>query len=141
MFGLFATDPIGEVSMELAETCDLLIFRIFRKGEIAAHGAESGPSKKKWSLWDQTGRWMYTARCWEIHNGNPGSQMTQHFWASAISRLDGASQDGIHLLWVPPYAAGYSVRGFDIQSVRPVPQEAGTSKGRTAGGCMESRDH
>lgn len=41
--------------------------------------------------------------------------MGERFWAGAVSRLDGAAQDGIHLLWVPPQAAGYSVRGFDIQ--------------------------
>ena len=50
--------------------------------------------------------------------------MSERFWANAISRLEGSQQDGIHLLWVPPYAAGYSVRGFDIQrrTARPKPE-------------------
>src|SRR5262245_26277072 len=43
------------------------------------------------------------------------SLMTTPFWAHAVSREDGAVADGIHLLWTAPYAAGYSVTGFDIQ--------------------------
>lgn len=40
--------------------------------------------------------------------------MQEPFSAAAISRLDGQDQDGIHLLWAPPYPAGFSVDGFDI---------------------------
>jgi hypothetical protein len=37
------------------------------------------------------------------------------FTAAAIRRLDGSDGDGVHLLWIPPHAAGYSVDGWDIQ--------------------------
>jgi hypothetical protein len=41
--------------------------------------------------------------------------MTRPFWAAAVSCSEGSSSDGIHLLWTAPPAAGYSVRGYDIQ--------------------------
>jgi hypothetical protein len=37
------------------------------------------------------------------------------FAVVAVSRLDGSSEDGMHLLWTAPPDAGYSVKGFDIQ--------------------------
>src|SRR3954447_26382411 len=41
--------------------------------------------------------------------------MSGVFWATALSRKDGSSADGIHLLWSAPYSAGYSLTGYDIQ--------------------------
>jgi hypothetical protein len=41
--------------------------------------------------------------------------MTSGFLGAAISRQDGSSADGIHLLWTAPPQIGYSVNGFDIQ--------------------------
>lgn len=41
--------------------------------------------------------------------------MNSSFLGMAVSRKDGSDADGIHLLWTAPYAAGYSVEGFDIQ--------------------------
>jgi hypothetical protein len=41
--------------------------------------------------------------------------MGNSFAAGAISRQDGSSDDGIHLLWSAPRHAGYSITGFDIQ--------------------------
>jgi len=41
--------------------------------------------------------------------------MSGAFWGAALSRQDGSAADGIHLLWTPPYAAGYSLSGYDIQ--------------------------
>jgi hypothetical protein len=41
--------------------------------------------------------------------------MTPVFWGTALSRKNGSSADGIHLLWTAPYAAGYSLGGYDIQ--------------------------
>ncbi|MEO7086791.1 MAG: hypothetical protein ABI442_05435, partial [Gemmatimonadaceae bacterium] len=41
--------------------------------------------------------------------------MTAVFWGAALSRDDGSTADGIHLLWTAPYAAGYSLSGYDIQ--------------------------
>jgi hypothetical protein len=44
--------------------------------------------------------------------------VTDTFWAAATSRQEGAPSDGIHLLWTPPYDAGYSLTGYDIQRRR-----------------------
>jgi hypothetical protein len=41
--------------------------------------------------------------------------MSDGFWAGAVSRQDGSPTDGIHLLWTAPYAAGYSLFGYDVQ--------------------------
>ncbi len=44
----------------------------------------------------------------------------------AISRLEGGNLDGIHLLWSPPFPAGYSLDGFTIYR-RPARGEKGMS--------------
>jgi hypothetical protein len=41
--------------------------------------------------------------------------MSLPFVLTALSRLDGSSEDGIHLLWTAPPAIGYSIDGYDIQ--------------------------
>ena len=41
--------------------------------------------------------------------------MTPPFAAAAFPRLDGSDADGVHLMWTPPAASGYSVGGWDIQ--------------------------
>src|ERR1043165_3588821 len=41
--------------------------------------------------------------------------MSTSFLGIAVSRKDGSTVDGIHLLWTAPYASGYSAAGFDIQ--------------------------
>jgi hypothetical protein len=41
--------------------------------------------------------------------------MVAGFLGAAISRQDGSSADGIHLLWTAPPQIGYSIDGFDIQ--------------------------
>ena len=41
--------------------------------------------------------------------------MSNHLRAKAIPRQDSSNQDGIHLMWIAPNEAGYSVHGFDIQ--------------------------
>jgi hypothetical protein len=41
--------------------------------------------------------------------------MPDAFVTAAVSRQDGGSADGIHLLWTAPPAIGYSIDGFDIQ--------------------------
>ena len=33
----------------------------------------------------------------------------------AISRQDGGDQDGIHLIWTPPYPTGYALNGFTVE--------------------------
>lgn len=37
------------------------------------------------------------------------------FHSSAVSRRDGSTSDGIHILWTAPPRIGYSIEGFDIQ--------------------------
>lgn len=41
--------------------------------------------------------------------------MSTGFAAAAIARRDGSDADGIHLLWIAPPAAGYSLGGWDVQ--------------------------
>src|SRR5204863_5878478 len=41
--------------------------------------------------------------------------MSNAFFGAALSRQDGSAADGIHLLWTAPYAAGYSLTGYDLQ--------------------------
>src|SRR6266568_4551432 len=44
--------------------------------------------------------------------------MSSVLFGDALSRQEGSAADGIHLLWTTPYAAGYSLTGYDIQRRR-----------------------
>jgi hypothetical protein len=53
--------------------------------------------------------------------------MSRPIWFHAVSRQDGSQEDGIHLIWSAPWAAGYSRGGWELQR-RPHREQGGNPR-------------